>query len=619
MDLIKRFDNCMLPRIPSLKTKLESFDFAMFWLCTLVALLFKSAIAVGVVNCTEYLKAAFWDFYNVVPTYNVYLAFLLIMLAFSFLLTGRFRLWFLIAVNISFSFMLLFDLWYFRAFGTFLSIHVLKQSANLENLAASILSMSREEDIRLFYDIPVLFAAAILVRNRQKQAGRNILIYFVLTIAAAGYLAYAHYEFDISPERGRKQYLFTMCWAPTQTITGLSPAGYHLFDAYSYITESRPFVLSDEDERDIAAWYTEKREGLPDNKYKGLFRGKNLIFIQVESLETFYLRHDLNGREITPNLNSLLNNSLYFSDFYEQVSNGTTADAEFMANTSVYPLRRGTAYFRYPDNTYNSLPKLLNRLGYSTLAIHPDNKAYWNWEHNMESIGYDTCLDASNFVIDERIGLGLSDGSFFRQVEPILADQKQPFLAFMITLSNHTTFGLPDKYKVLDLDKKFAGTMLGNSFNTVRYTDMQIGNFLAALDVDGLLDNTVVVIYGDHTGVHKFYADEVSNIKPAEDWWLDNHHHIPLIIYQKNLTGEEIKIKGGHIDILPTVAYLMGVDDSEYNRTAMGRNLLNTHKDFAVLIDGQYIGEAAEREKTSAVHGFEVADKIIRSSYFGKR
>lgn len=619
MDLIRRFAGTGM-FFPITREKLKLCEFGLLWLGTLAALLFKSAIIIGVVNCTEFLKAAFSDFYNVVPTYNTYLAFLAVILAIAFLLKGRRRLWFLIGANVLFSAIMLFDLWYFRAFGTFISIHVLKQFANLENLTGSILSMSREEDIRLFYDIPLLLAIAGTARSRYKNAGRNGALYALVTTIAVGYLAYAHYEFDISPERGKKQYLFTMCWAPTQTITDLSPVGYHLFDAYNYITESRALVLSPAEEKDIAAWFTDKREILPDNKYKGLFKGKNLIFIQVESLETFYLRHDLNGQEITPNLNSLLHNSLYFSDFYEQVSNGTTADAEFMANTSIYPLRRGTAYFRYPDNTYNSLPVLFKKQGYSSLAMHPDNKAYWNWEHNMESIGYDTCLDASNFVPEEQIGLGLSDGSFFRQVEPILVNQKEPFLAFMITLSNHTTFELPDKYKVLTLDPKFAGTRLGNSFHTVRYTDMQIGNFLASLDVAGLLDNTVVVIYGDHSGVHKFYADEVTNIKPAEDWWLDNHHHVPLIIYQKNLAGEEIKIKGGQIDILPTVAYLMGIEESEYAATAMGRNLLNTRKDFAVLIDGQYIGGAAsDQEKAGAIQGLEVADKIIRSSYFGKR
>jgi phosphoglycerol transferase MdoB-like AlkP superfamily enzyme len=438
--------------------------------------------------------------------------------------------------------------------------------------------------------------------------------------AAAVYLVYAHYVFDISAERGQKQFLFGMCWAPSQTVTGLSPLGYHIFDIYNYISECQTLVLSTQEKGELEAWYTQKREVLPDNEYKGLFKGKNLIFIQVESLETFYLRNSLNNQEITPNLNKLLSHSLYFSNFHEQVSNGTTSDAEFMANTSIYPLRRGTQYFRYPNNTYNSLPKLLSKQGYSSMAIHPDNKAYWNWQYNMESIGYDLCLDSSNFVMDEQIGLGLSDGSFFRQTVPIIKEQKQPFLTFMITLTNHSTYELPEKYKELVVEEKFQGTMLGKSFHTVHYTDQKIGELLSALEGSMLLDNTVVVIFGDHTGVHKLYSHQLRGITPAEDWWFDNHRQVPLIIYQKGLTGQEIQISGGHVDILPTVAYLMGVDNEEYSNTAMGRNLLNTGKDFVVLADGQFIGYAAsEQEKAHAVQGWEIADKIIGSSYFGKR
>ncbi|SMC51943.1 LTA synthase family protein [Sporomusa malonica] len=598
----------------------NAYGFWVLWIGTVASLLFKSVLLIGVVNYTEFFKAAFWDVCSVVPTYTVYLAFLVILLSTCFLLPRRCRLWFLLAVNCGLSFIFLFDLWHFRAFGTFLSVHVVSQAANLQNLGSSVLSMSREEDVLLFLDIPLLLVGALFGHKRHWQTAQSKRLYWLLTGAGAIYLLYAHYVFDISAERGQKQFLFAMCWAPSQTVTGLSPLGYHAFDVYNYLAECRTLVLSNQEKEGIEAWYSQKREVLPANEYKGLFKGKNLIFIQVESLESFYLKNLLNGQEITPNLNKLLSNSLYFSNFYEQVSNGTTADAEFMANTSIYPLRRGTEYFRYPNNTYNSLPKLLAKRGYSTLAIHPDNKAYWNWQYNMESIGYDLCLDSSNFVMDEQIGLGLSDGSFFRQTLPIIREQKPPFLTFMITLTNHSTYELPDKYKELVLDEKFAGTMLGKSFHTVHYTDQQIGKLLTNLDESKLLDNTVVIIYGDHTGVHKLYPHQINSIIPAEDWWLDNHRQIPLIIFQKGLVGQEIKIRGGHIDILPTVAYLMGVDEEAYGHTAMGRNLLNTGKDFAVLADGQFVGYAAsEQEKEQAVQGWELADKIISSSYFGTR
>ncbi len=605
-----------------LKQKLKARQMAEHYvlLYAVLSVLIKSVIVVGIVNQTNFLIHSWIQVAYVVPTYSVYFSFMFIFLSFAFLLRERKRLWYIVAFDIACSLMLLFDLWYFRAFGTFISIHIVKQYVNLPNLSGSILSIISREDIALFIDLPFLVYWVMKRPNLYLQAKRAVPVCLALIAVSSVYLSYAHYVYDLSDERGKRQYLFEMCWAPTQTITDLSPLGYHLFEAYNYLTECQQLVLSDADRQEIEGWYTQKQENLPGNLYKGMFKGKNLIVIQVESLETFYLKNELDGQELTPNLNRLLKHSIFFPEFFEQVNVGTTSDAEFMANTSVYPVRMGATYFRYPDNTYNSLPKLFDRRGYSVMAAHPDNRGYWNWMHAMHSIGYDNCIDSNYFVADEIIGLGLSDASFLRQLEPFIKEQQQPFFTFLITLTNHGPFELPDKYKVLSVDKKFAGTKMGASFHTVRYTDEQIGKFLDKLDADGLLDNTVVVIYGDHNGVHKFYSEEIPTIKPADDWWFSNNHRVPFLIYQKNLAGEEVWTRGGHIDILPTIAYIMGIDEAEYARTAMGRNLLNTNKDFAVLVDGQVVGETGSpAEKDHAVRGLEVADKIIRSSYFGKR
>ncbi|HWJ02801.1 MAG TPA: sulfatase-like hydrolase/transferase, partial [Verrucomicrobiae bacterium] len=137
------------------------------------------------------------------------------------------------------------------------------------------------------------------------------------------------------------------------------------------------------------------------------------------------------------------------------------------------------------------------------------------------------------------------------------------------------------------------------------------------LDQSGLLDNTVVVFYGDHEGVHKFYQDEVDQVKPSQDWWLNNHAEVPLIIYQKGLKGEEITTIGGEIDILPTVSYLMGIDDDAVAGTAMGRNLLKTNKNYAILGNGQPTGRIYSAEESqNLTKGIEFADKIIQSNFF---
>lgn len=585
---------------------------------TLLSVLLKSVIMIGFITSGNHARIDPLSGFHNIPYIAVYICFILALLSFSFLFKGRLHMWFLVFVNLLVSVLLLADLWYYRGFGTFVNLHLLKQTANLDNLSDSILSMARSSDIVFVFDIAVLFLMVLVNRNPYKKMNRSVLAFAFLFIASVGYITYMHIENDVKGRGGVNNMLFNTYWAPNQTISNLSPLGYHLYDTYAYWKDNRMFSLTSKEKDEIKAWFAGKKEDLPDNSYKEMFKGKNLIVIQVESLESFVLNQKINGQEITPNLNKLLANSLYFSDFYEQVYNGTSSDADLMANTSVYPVRKGSTFFRYPHNTYNSLPKLLqNNGGYSTVAIHPDKGAYWNWMDALKAIGFQRCIDSSSFKIDEWIGLGLSDGSFLRQVERIAVNQKQPFYMFMVTLSSHGPFNLPKGYRELNLDEKLDQTKLGGYFQSVHYTDKHIGIFLSKLKEDGLLDNTVIVIYGDHTGVHKYYQDEVSKIQPAEDWWLDDHHHIPFIIYQSRMKGGEMKVKGGQVDILPTVAYLMGIDEDKYSDTAIGRNLLKTGEDFAVLSDKTYMGDTSDsRAKDNAVKGIDISDLIIRGNYF---
>ena len=127
-----------------------------------------------------------------------------------------------------------------------------------------------------------------------------------------------------------------------------------------------------------------------------------------------------------------------------------------------------------------------------------------------------------------------------------------------------------------------------------------------------------MVFYGDHSGVHKYYNDELKNIKgPREDWWFENNLQIPLIIYSKGFKGETISIHGGEIDIMPTLCYLMGVDEKFYKNTVLGRNLLKTKYDYSINNKGIYIGNNyGTNFKTHALKAIEIADLIITGNYF---
>jgi lipoteichoic acid synthase len=235
----------------------------------------------------------------------------------------------------------------------------------------------------------------------------------------------------------------------------------------------------------------------------------------------------------------------------------------------------------------------------------------------MKSLGFDKCMDNSSFQTDEAFGMGISDESFLSQLEPLIVKQKQPFYTFTITMSNHTPYDLPSWLRELNLPSGLDDTYLGGYFQSVHYTDKYLGIFLDSLQKDGILDNTVVVIYGDHEGIHKYFPDSLKDINLPQDWWKDNQKQTPLIVYQPGLKGEEITTVGGEIDTLPTICYLMGIESKEYSDTAMGRNLLNTNKSFAVLQGGEYVGDSGDTKQVEHdKKDLDIADMIIRSNYF---
>ncbi|MDP4145135.1 MAG: LTA synthase family protein [Bacillota bacterium] len=552
-----------------------------------------------------------------VPPFLVFFSFVMIILSFSFLFKGRKHLWSMIIINILATILIIGDAWYFRGFSGFLNFFLMSQTSNLDNLGSSVVSMFRPIDFIFIIDIILLIVYAAFNRELYRGVRRSVKLFLVTLIIPILYLTYVHYKVDVFKRCFNGQMLFRQSWAPNQTMSNLGPIGYHIYDGFKYYIDSKPYSLTAKEKQDINTWYDKKQENLPDNQYAGMFKGKNLLVIQWESLENFVVNQKIQGQEITPNLNKLLKNSLYFDNYHENVYNGTSSDADLLTNTGVYPVREGSTFFRYPNNKYqHSLPLLMQDMGYSTYAIHPDKGSYWNWMPALGSIGFQKCYDASQYKMTEQIGLGISDHEFLTQVAPIIEKEKQPFYSFVVTLTSHAPFDLPQKYREMKLDNGFDKNILGDYFQSIHYTDKEIGNFLDTLGKAGLLQNTVVVIYGDHTSVHKFYSDEADAVRPSQDWWMHNDMRIPLVIYNPSIQGQTLDIQGGQIDLMPTVSYLMGVDKKKYERDALGKVLLNTNKDYTILQSFKMYGKYTPEDAQHAKDGILLSDKMVQSDYF---
>jgi lipoteichoic acid synthase len=587
------------------------------YLVVLSIIFIKSILFIGLLGTDKASGINIPKGFFSVPPYLIFLSYAAIILSISFLFKGRAHLWSLIVIDILATILFISDAWYYRGFTGFLNFFLLSQTSNLDNLGSSILSMSRPVDIIFILDIVLLIIYVLCNKELYKGLKRNASLFLITLIIPVLYLTYIHIKVDVYNRCFNGQYAFRQSWAPNQTMCDLGPIGYHIYDTYRFYENSKAYVLSTEEKKEINTWYDNNNENLPDNQYAGMLKGKNLLVIQWESLENFVVNQKIQGQEITPNLNKLLKNSFYFDNYHENINNGTSSDADLMTNTGVYPVRDGATFFRYPSNTYkDSLPNLMASMGYTTYAIHPDKGYYWNWMPALKSIGFQKCFDASHFVSTEPIGLGISDREYMAQVAPMLEKEKQPFYTFLVTLTSHSPFDLPQKYREMKLTEDFDKNILGDYFQSIHYTDTVIGNFLEELDKSGVLKDTIVVIYGDHTSVHKFYSDKVLEVKPAEDWWMHNDMRIPLVIYNPTIKPQTFNIQGGQIDLMPTLSYLMGVDKANYTREALGKVLVNTKKNYTILENFNMYGDYTSDGKKHAEDGILLSDKMIQSNYF---
>ena len=282
-------------------------------------------------------------------------------------------------------------------------------------------------------------------------------------------------------------------------VEQLGPFGYHAYDTWNYLRGTwlrRPATAAQVDE--ALAWLRERAPLRAGGAGFAAARGKNLIVVQVESLQDFVVDFTVGGQEVMPHLRRWTGDSLRFTNVTDQTSEGRTSDAEFTTLTSLLPLDHGAVAFRFPGNHYAALPRVLTEHGYATLSAVAFEPGFWNRQVMHPAYGFQRSLFEPDFQMTEQIGWGLNDHDFLQQMVPRLEQLPRPFAAWLITLSLHHPFeSFPDAHKVLKLGA-LEGTSFGNYLHTMRFFDQALEDFKAALARDGLLDSSMLVVFGDH-------------------------------------------------------------------------------------------------------------------------
>ena len=528
------------------------------------------------------------------------------------LLPRRVRFACALVLDFAFSALIVTDLLHLRFYSDLFTFHNFGLSGQVGDVSDSVVALLSPRDALYFCDIPLFFvyyllaarlrAAPVFGALSPKRAAASCAA-LALSLAAFAVMLYGY-------DRRMPNALAAM-WDRPAVCCNVGAMAYHAADARNVLRES--FVRKKLSEDEIAAAAEEfaafrAKLAPPYPAAFGAARGKNLIMIQAESLQSFAVGLRVNGREVTPNLNRFAREASFAGDLYVQTGLGNSADAEFLANAGLYPARSGVAYVRFADRSYDALPRLLRARGYAALAMHGDRAGFWNRAHMYPALGFERFVSKKDYEVDEVFGLGLSDGSFFRQSLAMLEAQERPFYAFLVTLSSHYPFGFPELLKAAAFDQgdEAEGAILRSYLAAVHYFDREFGKFIDGLKSSGLYDESLIILYGDHAAIPKWDAASLSKLLGKElgeerSWRAVNM--VPLMVRVPggaklpHVPGRAL----GQIDIPASAASLLGVEFS----SGFGRNIFAPEPASAPVIfrSGDYVsgGTLVEPAKSAAV------------------
>jgi lipoteichoic acid synthase len=458
---------------------------------------------------------------------------------------------------------------YFRQFGIVVTYRAFFQAHQVLEVGDSILDLLQPLNVLFFADIILWFlfrlfkAAPKLSDMRFRRSG----LLAVLSLSLGVIIFYSIIYKDILNELKKAERMGLVGYEVHALITGVQEE----------TTTASAHPVTPEMVRSV--------KNLPEPstlQYFGAAKGRNVIVIQLESFQNFLIGKEVDGKPLTPTLNTLLTDSFYFPNVFQQISQGNTSDAEFITNTSFYPPANGAASQEYGKKMLPSLPRMLNSLGYKTVTLHTNEVTFWNRNELYSALGFQRYYDKEYFGEEDKIAFSASDEVLYRKTANLFeqfSTEGKPFYAHVISMSSHHPFIPPEDKEMLSLPEEWNGTDIGNYLIMTNYADRALGMFIDRLKEDGLWENSMLVIYGDHFGVSPH------NLKPEEKEMLEGLlgneydmrtvHNIPFIITVPGVTDGGIQLNqiGGQVDFMPTIANLLGVPLT--NHVYFGQDLLN--------------------------------------------
>lgn len=519
------------------------------------------------------------------------LSFLLFIYGISlFFKTAKVRNRYIIGTSVILSIVLYGNVAFYRFYNDFITLPVLFQTSNFGDLGTSAAAIINWYDIFYFVDVILLillvkFMPALSQQTTVRKEVRRA--YFVTSVAVL--------FLNLGLAETERPQLLTRSFDRELLVKNIGTYNYHLYDIYVQSKSSAQRALADGSELVEVNNYVRANQASPNPEMFGKYADRNVILVSMESLQSFVINNEMNGEVVTPFLNSLTKDkdTYYFSDFYHQTGLGKTSDSEFIVENSLFGLGRGAVFFTHGENTYNSMSERLGENGYHTSVMHPNNKSFWNRDRIYKSFNIEKFYDIDSYTVNEgeAVNWGMKDIPFFNQSADLMKEMPQPFYTRMITLTNHYPFYLDEEDKYINEYTSNSGT-LNRYFQTVRYMDESLKLFFEDLKAQGLYDNSIIVLYGDHYGISENHNKamamylEKEQITPYDSTLLQS---VPLFIHIPGSNdGQEITEPAGQIDLRPTILHLLGVDTSKDMQ--LGADLFSEeHDGFVIFRDGRFV------------------------------
>ncbi|EGP5108479.1 LTA synthase family protein [Enterococcus lactis] len=503
----------------------------------------------------------------------------------------------LLIIDILNTLLLYLNIIFYREFTDFITVKsVLGFSKVSQGLSGSSFSLMKPHDVLYWLDIATfigllvwLTIKKIPIKSQPVSKPMAIAVTCLSGLIFSGNLALS--------EANRPQ-LLQRTFDRSYIVKYLGIDAYTIYDGIKTGMTSSVRAHASSNGIDEVLDYTKKHYAEPNPETFGIAKGKNVIVLHLESFQQFLINMKVDGQEVTPFLNSIFQNqaTISFDNFFHEVGQGKTSDAENMLETGTFGLPQGSLFTELgSDNVFQAAPAILGqKQGYTSAVFHGNVASFWNRDHVYKNLGYDNFFDRSYFdESDETLGYGILDKDLFSESAQYLEHLQQPFYTKFLSVTNHTPYYTDDKN--FDFPSLNTGnSTVDNYVRTAHYLDQSLEQFFTYLKKSGIYQNSIFVIYGDHFGISNTdNKDLASALGKDPDTWneFDNAQmqRVPLMIHMPGYTKGSVNHEyGGEIDVLPTLLHLLGIDDKDYLH--FGTDLLSPQHDQVVAFrNGNFV------------------------------